>query len=50
VRRPSAVDGQDAEGFIDRNAEPFWLHQNEMWERIVDADPGDACPPVDDIF
>ena len=32
VRRPPTVDGLDVEEFIRRNADPIWLHQNEMWE------------------
>jgi hypothetical protein len=24
--------------FIRRNADPVWLHQNEMWEEIVDVE------------
>ena len=52
VRRPSSVDGQEAGDFIERNADPFWLHQNEMWERIVDTDRCDVClaGPDDDVF
>jgi hypothetical protein len=32
VRRPPTIDGMDADEFIRRNADPIWLHQNEMWE------------------
>ena len=31
VRRPPTIDGMDADDFIRRNADPIWLHQNEMW-------------------
>lgn len=31
VRRPETIDGMDADEFILRNADPIWLHQNEMW-------------------
>ncbi|MFH0784717.1 MAG: hypothetical protein V2B20_22555 [Pseudomonadota bacterium] len=34
VRRPSTTDGIGVEEFILRNADPIWLHQNEMWEYI----------------
>ena len=34
VRRPPTVEGIDAEEFIKRNADPIWLHQNEMWEYL----------------
>lgn len=32
VPRPPEVDGMPVEEFIARNADPVWLHQNEMWE------------------
>jgi hypothetical protein len=32
VRRPLTVDGVPVDEFIRRNADPIWLHQNEMWE------------------
>jgi hypothetical protein len=34
VKRPPTVDGIDEEDFIERNADPIWLHQNEMWKYI----------------
>ena len=33
-RRPPQIDGLDADEFIRHNADPIWLHQNEMWEYI----------------
>lgn len=32
VRRLPTIDGMDGDEFIRRNADPVWLHQNEMWE------------------
>jgi hypothetical protein len=32
VKRPVTIDGMDLDEFIRRNADPIWLHQNEMWE------------------
>jgi hypothetical protein len=32
VKRPVTIDGMDKDEFIRRNADPIWLHQNEMWE------------------
>jgi len=32
VKRPPTIDGMDLDEFIRRNADPIWLHQNEMWE------------------
>ena len=34
VERPQTIDGMDVEEFILRNADPLWLHQNEMLEYI----------------
>ena len=32
TRRPPTINGMDVVEFILRNADPIWLHQNEMWE------------------
>jgi hypothetical protein len=32
VRRPLTIEGMDVEEFIRLNADPIWLHQNELWE------------------
>ena len=37
VKRPPTIDGIDLDDFIKQNADPIWLHQNEMWE---DMDSG----------
>lgn len=34
VKRPQMIDGMEVDEFIRQNAEPIWLHQNEMWEYI----------------
>jgi len=34
IKRPPTVDGMPVDEFIRRNADPVWLHQNEMWEYI----------------
>jgi len=34
VKRPQTIDGMDVDEFIRNNADPIWLHQNEMWEYI----------------
>ncbi len=31
VKRPPTNDGMDVDEFIRRNADPIWLHQNEIW-------------------
>jgi uncharacterized protein YnzC (UPF0291/DUF896 family) len=38
VKRPPTIDGMDVDKFIRRNADPIWLHQNEMWEYMIDED------------
>jgi hypothetical protein len=36
VKRPPTIDGMDIDEFIIGNADPIWLHQNEMWEYMTD--------------
>lgn len=36
VKRPITIDGMDVDEFIRKNADPIWLHQNEMWEHMND--------------
>lgn len=43
VRREPQIDGQSVAEFIRRNADPVWLHQNEMWELMESGPEGD--PP-----
>ena len=39
VKRPPTIDGMDVDEYIQKNADPIWLHQNEMWEYIkIDKD------------
>ena len=38
VKRPELIERIPAEEFIRRNADPVWLHQNEMWEYIDQHD------------
>lgn len=41
VQRPPTIDGMDINEFIHSNADPIWLHQNEMWadmEAIVNRE------------
>jgi hypothetical protein len=32
IRKPPRIEGLDVDEFIRQNADPIWLHQNEMWE------------------
>ena len=39
VKRPPTIDGMDIDEYIQKNTDPIWLHQNEMWEYIkIDED------------
>ncbi len=40
VPRPQQIDGLPVDEFIARNADPIWLHQNEMWELATPNDEG----------
>ena len=40
INRPPTIDGMDPDDFIRENADPIWLHQNEMWE-YIDSDESD---------
>jgi hypothetical protein len=34
VRRPPTIDGIDVDEFIQSNADPIWLFQNEAYEEL----------------
>ena len=36
IKRPPTIDGIEVDEFIQQNAGPMWLHQNGMWEDIID--------------
>ncbi len=38
VKRPTAIDGLSPDEFIRRNADPIWLHQNEMWKYMIEGE------------
>jgi len=38
VKRPETIEGLPVDEFIRRNADPIWLHQNEMWECMEDVE------------
>jgi hypothetical protein len=49
VPRNQLIDGMPVDEFVARNADPIWLHQNELWEFIVpDDELLDSANPVDD--
>lgn len=44
IKRPPTIDGMDVDEFIRKNADPIWLHQNEMWEYIENDENDDEIP------
>ena len=49
IKRPPTIEGMDADEFIRRNADPIWLHQNEMWEYLDQNDEEEPDNvPIDD--
>jgi hypothetical protein len=36
VPRPPLIDGLSVDEFVARNADPIWLHQNELWELMLE--------------
>ena len=36
VKRPPTIDGIPEDEWVEQNADPIWLHQNEMWG-VLDA-------------
>jgi len=47
VKRPPTIDGMDVDEYIRINADPIWLHQNELWEYIDQNEEQDG-PLTDD--
>ena len=45
IKRPPTIEGMDVDEFIQNNADPIWLHQNEMWEYMDQEENND-----DDVF
>lgn len=39
IKRPPTINGMSVDEFIMANADPIWLHQNEMWE-YIETEPG----------
>jgi len=45
VKREPTVDGIPMDEFIRNNADPIWLHQNEMWELMEPVDDEENSQP-----
>jgi len=37
INRPQLIVGLSVDEFIDQNADPIWLYQNGMWEKIDES-------------
>jgi hypothetical protein len=48
VKRPPTVEGIDVDEFIRRNADPIWLHQNEMWEVLHEREMAEGIKAMVD--
>jgi hypothetical protein len=35
IPRETLIDGLPVDEFIARNADPIWLHENELWELMT---------------
>ncbi len=44
VRRPQLIEGLPVQEFIARNADPIWLHENELWEFMTPDDETSGVP------
>lgn len=44
IKRPPTIDGIEIDEFIQRNADPIWLHQNETWEYIESDEDDEEIP------
>ena len=42
IKRPPMIEGMSADEFIRRNADPIWLHQNELWEYMEPEGESDS--------
>ena len=49
VKRPPTIEGIPQDEWIERNADPIWLHQNEMWE-VLDARKAEEHSENEELF
>lgn len=49
-RREPLVEGIPVDEFIRRNADPIWLHQNELWEYMEPSTEAPAPYKIDEPF
>lgn len=41
IPRPQMIEGVPVDEFIARNADPIWLHENELWE-LMSVEPAES--------
>jgi hypothetical protein len=49
VPRPQLIDGMPVDEYIARNADPIWLHQNELWELMAPEDEPPMCDTAHEL-
>ena len=49
-RKEPLIEGIPADEFIRRNADPIWLHQNELWEYMEPFPESPQEPEIDEPF
>jgi hypothetical protein len=49
VKRPPTIDGIPKDEWIEQNAGPIWLHQNEMWD-VLDARASEKLDEKEELF
>ena len=47
IKRPPTIDGMNVDEFIRQNADPIWLHQNEMWE-YIETEDNPVCEDIEE--
>jgi 16S rRNA U516 pseudouridylate synthase RsuA-like enzyme len=50
VKKSVTIDGMETDEFIRNNADPIWLHQNEMWEYLELPEGDDLTTSDPDHF
>lgn len=54
IKRPPTIDGIPVDEFVEKNADPIWLHQNGLWELIpieegvVEPGPSTESDPTEE--
>lgn len=48
VKRPQTIDGISVDEFIRNNEDPIWLHQNEMWDYMIEMEGLFVDPEADE--